>query len=112
MVFTHQFELGDFMAGPLSQQWRVACSGSQAVVDNPGPRSDPGAAQVGLQVGRFKDGSRFSQRDQDDLGAFLILELHHRCGVLDALVGVAHHVAVVGPGGVQQQQGVRLGRCP
>jgi hypothetical protein len=100
-----------FVARALAQQGRGDAGGGHAVVDDPGPGLDAGAAQVGLQVGGFQHRRGFGQRDEQHLGLLRVLQLHHRRGEVHAgAAHLAHDVAVVGAGGVEQQQGVAGGR--
>ena len=65
---------------------------SEAVVDDPGPRLDPGAAQILSQARGFENRSGFGQGDDDHLGALLVLQLHQRGGEIRAgLTDIARH---------------------
>ncbi len=104
-------DLAQFVAGALAQQWRSHPGGRHAVVDDPGPGLDAGAAQIVLQIGGFEHRRGLGQRDQNHLGLLGVLELHHRRGEVHAgAAHLAHDVAVVGAGGVQQQERVASGR--
>ena len=111
MAGSHVLDLGQFVAGAATQQRRPRPGRRHAVVDDPRPRLDAGAAQVGLQVGGFEHRRGLGQGDDQHLGPLRVLELHHRRGeVGGAAAHLAHDLPVIGAGGVEQQQGVAGGR--
>jgi hypothetical protein len=83
-------------------------SGQNALVDDPGKRLNLRAAQVVLQGLRLRDRCRFRQGHQNDAGVGRVLQPHQRRHQAPAAVAfkLAHHLAVVGTGGIHQQQGV------
>ena len=78
MMFSDRLDLSQFVMRPLPQQRRERMSGGNAVIDNPCPRLDPGAAQIGLQAGSLQYRRGFRQCHQQYLGLLLVLEPHHR----------------------------------
>jgi len=95
---------------PGEQRIAGACRG-EAGVDHPAEWFDPGAPQVGLQLGGFGDGGGFGEGDDEQSAEVGVLQPHQRCGqVSGALVEAAHDLPVVSAGDVEQQQGVP-GRC-
>ena len=105
------------LADQAGLQQRVGgAGGGDAFVDDPGPRLDPGAAQVFLQRSGLTDGRDFGQRDQNDVRHRRILQPHQRRddvhGLRSAFAAfvLLHHLPVVGTGGVHQQQAVAGGR--
>src|ERR1019366_4490537 len=63
--------LAQFVARTLTQQGRMGPRCRNAVVDDPSPRLDSGATQVGLQIRHFKHRRRLGQGHKKHLGLFV-----------------------------------------
>ncbi len=61
-------DFGDLISGATLQQRRRGVGGGHGIVDEPGPRLDPSAAQIFRQLRRFRNGGRLGQGDRNDLG--------------------------------------------
>ena len=107
MLYCDGIDFTQFIRGALAQQRRMRLCRRHAVIDDPRPRCDAGAQQVGLQIGRLQHWRGFGQRDQNHFRLFLVLQLHHRRDEMAAdasLVHLARNIAVIRAGRVQQQQ--------
>ena len=72
---------------------------------------DAGAFEVLVKDLCFCDRGRLGEGDEQDLGLARVLEPHQRGRVGHRVAHVTHDVAVVGPGSVEEQEGVSGGGC-
>ena len=97
-----------FGVDPFGQQGAGGVGRGEGAVDDPSPGGDVGSGEVGGQAGGFEDGGGLGQCDDDDAGVVGVLESGQRRE--PGLLGqVADDLAVVGAGGVHEEQGVSGG---
>jgi len=102
----HPIDVRFLGRGPGDEERIGGVSSCQRRVNDPGPRLDAGAAEIGLERLGLEDGCRLGQSHDHHLRLSRILEAHHRRDDMEVGIHVPNDVAVIGPCGVDEEQRV------